>query len=390
MTTTLVPSKPIHTSLAAYDVDKTITGRDTNTMISNVSFLMAKNTETVVQSFPDRVQIAKSLSATDTPYEATIEWFYIRSPSVTHTKIGYEIWPAIGQDGNGFYGISVDATFPAGITYPSLGDEAIFTEFLAGAERLDQPVAPTHYSGIVDVSTLPTNSVSVFKLHYSGSRIQNAQLANGGLHKVNMFELPKNAITVGGQAQTGSIDSLSTTPYRYIVDGSATTEYGFARILDQTKVAKTRMRHHWQIINTQGSAAPDLNAVWTFAGTTETDLLYPLSTAKYFYIRTRNYDGQASGLSNRYTMYIRYRTLTATNPATFYIYTETEPNNITNAVNVALPPSTPWTTASVTVDLRQDSWRFQREQLVKVYFRGKTDGINDRVYVSAIALIEDE
>lgn len=390
MTTTLIPTKPIHTSLAAYDVDKTITGRDTNTMISNVSFLTAKNVETVVQSFPDRVQIAKDSSATDTPYEATIEWFYIRSPSVTHAKIGYDIWPTIRQDNNGFYGVSVSASFPAGVTYTNSYDEGLFNRFLAGAERLDQPSAPIHYSGIVDVSTLSTSSVSVFKLHYSGSRIQDALLNKGGIHKVNMFELPKSAITVDGPAQTGSIDSLSTTPYRYIVDGSATTEYGFARILDQTKVIRKKLRHHWQIINTQGSDAPDISAVWVFQGSTEKDLNFSASAAKYFYIRTRNYDGQASGLSNTYTMYIRYRTITAVNPATFYIYTETEPNNITNSVSVSLPASAAWTTVSVTVDLRQDSWKFQREQIVKCHFRGKTSGGVDTVYVSAISLIENE
>lgn len=401
MTTTLVREKPIHTELKMFDVDNTIAGNHTAMLINNTSFLLARNVEPIFHCTPSKVQLIKPNSATLITYACNIEWFYQRSPDVTHVMIGYENYPTIRQWNTGRWSFTVLLTPPATVVEATPSDLVPFNVGVVTATRLDDPNFP-QYFGIFDVSQLPTGSLSLFRLTQQGHETEiTSKAEKGGISKIFMQELPKSSIVVSATEQTGSVDVLSTTPYRYVVDGSAQTEFGYARILDQTKVARARVRNHFQIANFQETDEPSSTHVMLFNSTVEAQITMPqlLDAANYkkeFWIRTRNYDGidlsaTPPAEKNYYTLAVRYRTALNTAPNSyFYVNMTTEPNGYTNQVQLTLPSSLTWATATVQVPIQCDSWTFTKEQLVKLNFTGKCDDASQTVYIGTIALIEDE
>lgn len=401
MTITQVPSVPIHTELKTYDVDKTIAARHVSQLISNTSFLLGKNVENVVCSFPSQVQMASQASSTPTYHSADYEWFYTRSPDVKYVVVSYETHKSTPNSATHAYDMRVTASFPAGTFFPTATDDLKFRNNYITDQRIGR-IEFTSYTGVCDVSALPTGSASLFKLTITGINATATSIyayPQGGISKISMQELPQRYLTISQTEMTGSSDGLYATPYRRIVDGTANTEYGLARMLDQTKVVRSKVRNQWQIINHQQllQSPAIVNPSWWYCNTgTESPLLFQLSgeslSLNDFNIRTRNYDGYTGTEVNKYKLYVRYRTEDASPGSGCYLKLNyaSEPNNRTGSVTLNLPASTAWTTASTTVDLPCDEWIFQREQLVRLNFRAQTTGSTQVIYVSAIYLVEEE
>lgn len=397
-----VPSVPIHTELKTYDVDKTIAARHVSQLISNTSFLLGKNVENVVCSFPGTVVLASQAGSTPTYYSVDYDWFYTRSPDVKYVVVSYETHKSTANSDTEAYDMRVTASFPAGTFFPTETDDLKFRDNYVFDQRVGS-IDFTSYTGVCDVSTLPTGSASLFRLTIRGvnaTATSTYAYPQGGISKISMQELPQRYLTVSPTQMTGSSDTLFATPYRRIVDGTATEEYGLARMLDQTKVVRSKVRNQWQIINhqqLQTSPAVVNNPTWWYCSSgTESPLLFQLPgeslSLNDFNIRTRNYDGYTGTEVNKYKLYVRYRTEDDSPSSGCYIKLNyaSEPNNRTGSVTLNLASTTTWKTESVSVDLPCDEWIFQREQLVRLNFTAKTTGSTQVIYVSAIYLVEDE
>ena len=416
MPTSLV--RPLaHTELSNLDTGKRVNYRDTEALIGNVSFLFGKNVEHVVESNPNRVQLIENFKVNPDFYTTTVEWFYKRSPGVKFATIMFELHKTTATYTAALFYYVITATLPPGVVYATPTDASTFTLPSYTAGRLDEPNLIT-YRATVDVSALNTTAVQLFKLTIAGAGpTTSATYLEGGFSKVSMQEVPVDILQVGGTEMTGSVDDLWTNPYRRVVGGAITSTYGFERLDDQTKLVRSEVKNHWQIINHQGSAGTDYpSKVWANTPniSSTTTLLTPLyfqiadeanyqsasaTTGPEFWIRTRNYDGvliDGTGLAdgtkvNRYSLYVRFRTSQSVYPCTFRMYYLTEASGLTGYVDITLPASTAlWKTGTANIDIPCDIWQFQKEQLVKIWFDVSVSNIAQNLYVSAIALIENE
>ena len=407
-----------HTELSNLDTGKRVNYRDTEALIGNVSFLLGKNVVHAVESNLNRVQLIENLKINPDFYTTNVEWFYKRSPGVKFATIMFELHKTTATYTVALYNVVITATMPAGVVFASTADSSIFTlsSYITG--RLDEPNLTT-YRATIDVSALNTTSVHLFRLTIAGSGpTTSAVYLEGGFSKVSMQEVPVDILQVGGTEMTGSVDDLWTNPYRRIVGGAITSTYGFERLGDQTKLVRSEVKNHWQIINHQGSAGTDYpSKVWCNTpngALSTTTALTPLyfqianeidyqnstsTTGPEFWIRTRNYDGvlldAATGLAdgtrvNRYTLFVRYRNSQLVYPSTFRMNYYSEASGLTGFVDIALPAETTWKTDSVNVDIPCDIWQLQKEQLVKLWFDVSVSNTAQNLFISAIALIENE
>lgn len=406
-----------HTELSNLDTGKRVNYRDTEALIGNVSFLLGKNVVHVVESNLNKVQLIENLKVNPDFYTTNVEWFYKRSPGVKFATIMFELHKTTATYTTALYNFVITATLPAGVSYATPSDQSVFTTARYPPRRLDEPNITT-YRATVDVSALNTTSVHLFRLTIAGadSTLLSTYL-EGGFSKVSMQEVPMDILQVGGTEMTGSVDDLWTNPYRRIVGGAITSTYGFERLGDQTKLLRSEVKNHWQIINHQGSAGTDYpSKVWgntpngalsTTTGLTplyfqiadEIDYQSPGATAgPEFWIRTRNYDGvliDATGLAdgtrvNQYTLFIRFRNSQLVYPSTFRMNYYSEASGLTGFVDIALPAETTWKTDFVNVDIPCDIWQLQKEQLVKLWFDVSVSNTAQNLFISAIALIENE
>lgn len=415
MTITVVPSVPTHTELQAYDVNNPIAGRHMGEMINNTSFLLGKNVANVVCSFPAVAQLADDTSvgegSLDHQYHSAVyEWYYTRSPDVRYVFLETECWKSTYQALDTVaYDVKITTTLPGGATWADTDSSLALVNNTIPDDWSGNIDFVSSRRGVIDVSGLSTTVPSLFKITATG--IAGTTVGSllfyrpGGISKIIMQEIPQRFLVISQTGQSGSSDIISTVPLRRIVDGSATTEYGLARMLDQTKKAKTRVRNQWQIINHQ-STIPIINpdplsglaanqtTIWYSNSLSLAPLRFQIPgenrAGNVFYIRTRNYDG-ASG-TNKYTLYVRYRTALAL-PATGISLTMdfiSEPSGLSGASTVSLPASTGWSTASTEVSLPCDKWIFQREQLVRLNFTVAGAGAGQTLYVSALYLVENE
>ena len=414
MTVTVVPSVPTHSELIKFDVDNSISGRHIGEMINNTSFLLGKNVANVVCSCPAVVQLARHNALPPLVYYyAEYEWFYTRSPDVQFVFLEVESWRSTYQAlDTSAYDTQIATTLPAGATFANDDSELALMQNTIPADWTGNIDFRSTRRGIINVSALSTTVPSLFKIRVDGlngsTGLAFQYYRPGGLSKINMQELPQRFLTVSQAGQSGSSDIISTVPLRRIVDGSATTEFGLARMLDQTKKAQTLVRNQWQIINhqsTQPILNPDplsglvanQNTIWysDSAALSPLDFQIPGDSlsGNVFYIRTRNYQGVPfGGAFNQYTLYVRYRTELAL-PATGISLTmdfTSEPNGLSGAATVPLPASTVWSTESINLSLPCDEWMFQREQLIRLNFTTLGAGAGQTLYVSALYLVENE
>jgi len=409
-----------HTELSNLDTGKRVNYRDTEALIGNVSFLLGKNVEHVVESNLNRVQLIENLKVNPDFYTTNVEWFYKRSPGVKFATIMFELHKTRATYTAALYNFVITATMPAGVVYATPADASLFTLSSFTAGRLDEPTLNT-FRATVDVSALNTTSVHIFRLTIAGAgSTTSATYLEGGFSKVSMQEVPVDILQVGGVEMTGSVDDLWTNPYRRIVDGAITSTYGFERLGDQTKLLRSEVKNHWQIINHQGSAGTDYpSKVWANTpngALSTTTALTPLyfqianeidfqnstsTTGPEFWIRTRNYDGvlvdAATGLAdgtrvNQYTLYIRYLNSQAVYTSNFRMNYYSEASGLTGFVDIPLTAtvSPTWKTDFVNVDIPCDIWQLQKEQLVKLWFDVSVSNTAQNLYISAIALIENE
>jgi hypothetical protein len=416
MTATIVPSVPTHSELVNFDVDNSISGRHMAEMINNTSFLLGKNVANVVCSYPAQVELALIPgSSPSTFYTADYEWFYTRSPDVQFVFLESECWKTILPGRAIYYQTAISASLPVGASYANPDAEIAFRINSIDQQAIGNTNFVSTRTGIIDVSALSTTVPTLFKLTISSSALQSTPIVvtpnvtPGGISKINMQELPQRFLNVSQLGQSGSSDVISVLPFRRIVDGSANTEFGLARMLDQTKKAQTRVRNQWQIVNHQ-STQPILNpiplsgitagnsTIWYNNTSGTSDVIFQVPgenlSDNVFYIRTRNYRGcyPIPATNNTYTLYVRYRTEVASplNATFLQLNIRTEPNLLPAVVTLNLPASTAWTTASTTVDLPCDEWIFQREQLVRLSFQAGGNVSGQTIYFSAFYLVENE
>jgi hypothetical protein len=423
MTTTIVPSVPAHSELVQFDVDNSISGRHMGEMINNTSFLLGKNVANVVCSYPAQV----ALSDIDlippnniTFFEANYQWFYTRSPDVQFVFLEIECWKSILYGEFTPYIMTLSASLPVGASYATPEDESSFRRNQVAMDQTGNINFPSTRTGIIDVSGLSTTVPSLFSLNISGSTsglqpfIASAapqSFRGGGISKINMQEIPQRFLNVSGLGQSGSSDIISVVPFRRIVDGDADQEFGLARILDQTKKAKTLVRNQWQIVNHQ-STQPILHpihlsgitagntTIWYNDTVGTSPVLFQIPSenlaGNVFYIRTRNYRGSdpTFNYTNAYTLYVRYRTALSPVPIPPFPFLQinyiSEPNSLSATLTLDLPPSITWTTASIPIDFPCDEWIMQREQLVRLSFQAGVPTLGQVVYFSAFYLVENE
>lgn len=395
MTITTVPPVPYHVNLSTFDTEKTIAARHVSTLINNVSFLLGKNVENIVEAHPRKLQMVQDVTATPALYSTGYDWFYKRSPGVDYVMVGYECAKTTLFSDTEAYDQVVSGVFPTGTSFPVDSDNLNFNS----KTNEDQRTSDTNhyaYYGVLDVRNLSTSSLELFRLQVTASNTVASYNYNpGGLAVITMQEVPANLLRISQTEATGSVDSLWATPFRRLVAGTANTEYGFSRILDQTKVARSRMRNHWQLVNHQGSAGVSgSNTMWTCSDTSIVPLTFNTPGEANFdhewYIRTRNYDGYTGSEVNSYTFAVRYKTLNGTDTCYLDLIHTSEPNGLGATNTITLPPSTTWTTATLSVDLRCDEWSMAREQLVKINFTANVAVGGQVLYVSTLALIENE
>lgn len=407
-----------HTELSNLDTGKRVNYRDTEALIGNVSFLFGKNVVHVVESNLNRVQLIENLKVNPDFYTTNVEWFYKRSPGVKFATIMFELHKTTATYTAALFYYVISATMPAGVVFAAPADSSTFTLPSYTAGRLDEPNLIT-YRATVDVSALNTAAVHLFRITIAGAGpTTSAVYLEGGFSKVSMQEVPVDILQVGGVEMTGSVDDLWTNPYRRIVGGAITSTYGFERLGDQTKLLRSEVKNHWQIINHQGSAGTDYpSKVWANTpngALSTTTALTPLyfqianeidyqspgaADGPEFWIRTRNYDGvlvDGTGLAdgtkvNRYSLYVRFRTSQGVYPCNFRMYYLTEASGLTGFVDIPLPASiAPWKTEFANIDIPCDIWQFQKEQVVKIWFAVSVSDLSQNVFISAIALIENE
>lgn len=418
MTITIVPSVPAHSELINFDVDNSIAGRHMGEMINNTSFLLGKNVANVLCSYPAVAQLA-TLNPPAAPlfYTARYQWFYTRSPDVQFVFLETECWRSIVPGRNIYYQTSISASLPAGATYADIDSELQFRDNRIDMDSTGNLDFTSTRTGIINVSGLSTTVPTLFSITISGSAatvttpVVPTHVAPGGISKINMQELPQRFLNVSQLGESGSSDIISVVPFRRIVDGDANTEFGLARMLDQSKKAQTRVRNQWQIINHQ-SDEPVLNpiplsgitagstTIWSNSTVGLSAVLFKIPgeniSGNVFYIRTRNYQGfyNITNPTNAYTLYVRYRTELSPVPIppfpSLQLSFISEPNGFSGTVSVALPPSIPWTTVSVPVALPCDEWIFQREQLVRLSFQAGGNLGGQVLYFSAFYLVENE
>lgn len=419
MTTTIVPSVPAHSELVQFDVDNSISGRHMGEMINNTSFLLGKNVANVVCSYPAVAQMA-TINATPpfviTYHNTDYQWFYTRSPDVKFVFLETECWKSFLPTNTLGFRTSITASLPAGASYATPEAQSSFNGNGVDQDFTGNLDFTSTRTGIIDVSGLSTTVPSLFSIRVSSSIGVGVALAAtsfrpGGISKINMQELPQRFLNVSGLGQSGSSDIISVLPFRRIVDGDADQEFGLARILDQTKKAKTRVRNQWQIVNhqsTQPITSPiplsgitaGNNTIWynDTVGTSPVRFQIPGENlaGNVFYIRTRNYRGSdpAFNYTNAYTLYVRYRTQLSPVPIPPFPFLQinyiSEPNSLAAIVTLDLPPSIAWTTASVPIDFPCDEWIMQREQLVRLSFQAGVPTVGQVVYFSAFYLVENE
>lgn len=400
MPLTFVPDSPSHVQLESFDTGNKAAARHTAQLVRNISFLQGKNVETITYSTPNSCSLVQDSTAFPTAYETTYEIFYRKSPGVNFVLFGIEPYPVEALFSPQRYDTEVEFQLPIGATYATTTDqEELNTTFTSRMIR-DGHAAQGQY-GVVNVGKL-TDAINRFAITASATNttLSSANFFDGGLKKIQMFELATSLLDVGTSAgySTGSLDAVWATPYRTIVEGvrddsgGITAGYGFKRAVDQTQQIQTRWRNCWQIVNHQGSAAVDgMDNVWHFD---DSGVIIPLefkvpgvdSGEIEFWIRTRNYFGSVTTSEvNRYTLYVRHK-----GAAAFIdFHYESEVSGITGAPFVSLPASADWRTTTLTVNLPCDQWDLQREQLVRFWFTGNTDG-SAFTYISTLALIEDE
>lgn len=413
MTITVVPSVPTHTELQAYDVNNPIAGRHMGEMINNTSFLLGKNVANVVCSFPAAVPMALNSIDPINYYSANYQWFYTRSPDVKYVFLETECWKSTYQPlDTGAYDVKITTTLPVGATWADTDSSLALVNNTIPDDWSGNIDYVSTRRGVIDVSGLSTTVPSLFTMTATGINGTHGSAPQtyrpGGISKINMQEIPQRFLVISQTGQSGSSDIISTVPLRRIVDGSANTEYGLARMLDQTKKAKTMVRNQWQIINHQ-STQPIINpdpysglvynqtTIWYANSATLSPLRFQipgeLTAGNVFYIRTRNYSGVPfGGANNTYTLYVRYRTALAL-PATGISLTMdyiSEPTGLSGASTINLPASTVWSTASIELSLPCDEWIFQREQLIRLNFSVNGAGAGQTLYVSALYLVENE
>jgi hypothetical protein len=400
MAITFVPDSPLHIQLESFDTGNKAAARHTAQIVRNISFLQGKNVETITHSAPHSCSLVQDLTVTPATYDTTYEVFYWKSPGVKFALFGIEPYPVEDLFSPQRYDTQVEFQLPTGVIYPTRADEEELNTVFPSRMFRDGHAAQMNF-GVVDVSKL-TNAVTTFAITASAVRntISSANFFDGGLKKLEMFELPSSLLEVGTAAgfNSGSVDAVWSTPYRTIVEGvrddsgGITAGYGFKRVVDQTQQVQTRWRNCWQIVNHQGSAAADgLVNVWSLDNT---GFINPLdfkvpgvdSGEVEFWIRTRNYFGSVGTTqTNRYVLHVRHRGAAAFLDFLF----ESEPSGITGTPFFFLPASATWRTTTLTVDLPCDQWDLQREQLVRFWFTGNTDG-SGFTYISTLALIENE
>lgn len=415
MTITIVPSIPSHTELQNFDVDKSIAGRHVAQLINNTSFLIGKNVENVVCSYPAVAEIAyvPESDPDDVIYfPVDYQWFYTRSPGVNFVVLETEMHRATFRPTDVVaYDTVTSASLPAGASFVNEDSQLAFVNNLMGQQWTGTLDFASTRTGVIDVSALSTTVPSLFSLRVTGTGSTWTAAAGafyhrpGGLSKLLMQELPQNFLTISQAGESGSSDVISALPFRRVVDGSANTEFGLARMLDQTKKVRSTIRNQWQIVNHQSkeliqnppvySGIPvSSTTIWQCSTSAESDLLFRIpGLGQYvFYIRTRNYDGYTGLQTNKYSLYVRYRTELAAPASGCYLTMNflSEPNAHAGSATVPLPASIPWATANIDLDLPCDEWVFLREQVNRLSFRAGGAGSGQVIYVSALYLVENE
>lgn len=415
MTVTNVPSVPNHTELQAYDVDKSIAGRHIGELINNTSFLEGKNVENIVCSYPAVAQLADADSSNPTLiqyHDAVYDWFYTRSPGVNFVVLETEIHRTTYRLLDVVaYSTYVSGTLPVGASYVNEDSEIAFHNNRVDPQWTGNVEFVTTRTGVINVSSLSTTTPSMFSIKARGGAGTATSgfhyYRPGGISKLLMQELPQNFLDVSQAGQSGSSDVNSALPFRRIVDGSATTEFGLARMLDQTKKIRTSPRNQWQIVNHQSNEplinpSPysglvfDQTTIWLCSTSAESAILFRMpgetSTQNVFYIRTRNYDGYTGFQTNKYNFYVRYRTELDTPATGCYITMHflSEPNGHAGTATIQLPASLTWATAHIDLELPCDEWVFQREQVVRLNFTGGGAGSGQTIYLSTLYLVENE
>lgn len=415
MTTTIVPSVPAHSELVQFDVDNSISGRHMGEMINNTSFLLGKNVANVVCSYPAMAQLALLNPPIENFFTVDYQWFYTRSPDVKYVLLETECWKTVILGRFNSYNMTISASLPAGASYATPEAQSSFNGNGIAQDFTGNLDFPSTRTGIIDVSGLSTTVPSLFSIRVSSSLLSpHGTLVGerpGGISKLSMQEIPQNFLNVSGLGQSGSSDIISVLPFRRIVDGDADQEFGLARILDQTKKAKTRVRNQWQIVNHQStqpitdpvplSGIPiNGTTIWynDTVGTSPVSFQIPGENlaGNVFYIRTRNYRGSdpTFNYTNAYTLYVRYRTALSPVPIPPFPFLQinfiSEPSSLSATTTLDLPPSIAWTTASIPIDLPCDEWIMQREQLVRLSFQAGVPTLGQVVYFSAFYLVENE
>jgi hypothetical protein len=412
MTISPVPSAPAHTELQTYDVDKSITGRHMADLINNTSFLVGKNVENVVCSYPAVAQLANAAfpDPEDIVYHSVdYDWFYTRSPGVNFVVLETELHRSTFRPIDLIaYDTITSASLPVGASYVNEDSQIAFVNNRMGQQWTGTLDFSSTRTGVINVSALSTTVPSLFSIRVTGiSGTYNGtfQYRPGGISKLLMQELPQNFLTVSGIGQSGSSDIISVLPFRRVVDGSADTEFGLARMLDQTKKVRSTVRNQWQIVNhksaviinnppTYSGIPVNSTTIWQCSTSAESDLLFRLPglAQNVFYIRTRNYDGYTGAQTNKYTLYVRYRTELAAPASGCFIRLNfiSEPNAHAGTATVPLPASLTWATANINLDLPCDEWIFMREQINRLNFTAGGAGSGQVIYVSALYLVENE
>lgn len=356
---TSVPSQPTPARLARLAVGQPVSSAHGSRWAQDLAFLEAYALPPVA---------AATLPQTSATSPSTLRVAYARSPGCQLLLVRVQQHPraAIGARS------TITATLTGATWYVANG--------LDGTAELNAPPHDRRDEGGVVVGYLDVSGVTAGTVQ--DLAIVTANVADNpyGLREVLVAELPVAAVDpVGAPTTEVGVDGAWPSRDNPLYDGATDQARGFVRLWDRLDAARTKVRRHWQVCALEDTAgAFSCTATGAFGSV----VFRPTTGADPAWrLRARALWGASASTPNRYTFRVRYRTANAGGTV------KIRPvfNGVAGAT-LSVGGTTSWTAATVTVEVPTDG----TDQEVTIRFEAMTDATAGTLYISQLALIEDE
>lgn len=228
------------------------------------------------------------LAATTTA--STVYVPYARSPGAQLIRVTAELHPTAADAR-----VTATLSLTNGLTLP--GDH--FDGTNAHTAPLTSAVGRPELKGYMSVAAVTVGAIQDLAVTWAVS-----SGTPQGWYRICVTEVPLADLNPGYSPTTErGLNSAWPLPPNRLVDGSASTSHGFARLWAEMHTARTEMRRHWAL------ATPELDATaWTSTSAGGAELAWTGQTGSHnnrWKLRARRLG--SSSTTNNYTLKARYR-----------------------------------------------------------------------------------